>query len=512
MAEPFCRLYDLSLDIVKTLLDHVIETIGLNETVRLRLVCKLFDREIPAAVYRSRALELPEYRNFTASPSYKQIVQEHLLYRALADGKRKQNLSARLHRILETLLPEEDCYAQRYQASLRTLIAALVSVDGSCEGNLELMRYSKEPTLLDSTLSQDCMRAAAVLGIPWLFDDIVADASRDCKHSLFSGDGTAAFKQTPLIFATIGGQQELVSRILNAHTNSNHSHDRWQISSALIEAVRRGNEEIVLLLLGANRRNPSELHHLLRYAAAANKVSIFNLLCDRLHATPNDFRSLREAARHGHIDFVKLCLENGTDINANSSGVDDMWELESPLQIASSRGYRDIVQLLLAHGANATDYVEQFSALSSAASNGHCEIIRDLLAAGSIPVHNERWSPLTRAVRNGQVRAVEVLLDSGVELWYKDRALSLAAEGGYGSLVKILFERGAKIDDCGPLTFHCPMLEALAYGHAHIVKLLLKLGAKPVDPLQSRYAEELKSGLWPRSPVFGLKPMRQQLR
>ncbi|KAH7311982.1 ankyrin repeat-containing domain protein [Rhexocercosporidium sp. MPI-PUGE-AT-0058] len=372
------------------------------------------------------------------------------------------------------------------------------------------MSCLKEPTLLDSTLARDCMRAAAVLGLSWLFEGIVNDASRDCKHSLSPSDRSAAFKDTVLVFATIGGQQRLVSQILNAHAKTNHDHDRGQISFALRAAVTRGDEELVLLLLEANREDPSNLHHLPRYAAAANRIRIFNLLCERLHAPLNDFRNIREATRHGHTEFVKLCLVNGTDVNENASGAKGMWELESPLQIASSRGYRDIVQLLLAHGANATDYVDQFSSLTSAASQGHCEIIQDLLAAGSIPVRNEKWSPLTSAVRNGQVRAVEVLLDSGVEFWYKDRALSLAAQGGYGTLVKILFERGANIDGAsGPSGFHSPMLEALAYGHAHVVEILLDLGAKSVDLLDSHYAEDLKKrGMWPRSPVFGVKRMR----
>lgn len=218
----------------------------------------------------------------------------------------------------------------------------------------------------------------------------------------------------------------------------------------------------------------------------------------------DDFRSLIEAARYGHIDFVSLCLANGTDVNANSSGVDNMWELESPLQIASSKGYRDIVQLLLSYGANATDYIENFSALSRAASHGHCEIIQDLLAAGSVPVRNERWSPLICAVRNGQLRAAEVLLDSGVELWHEDRALIFAARGSYETIVRLLVQRGVNIDGSAD----SPLLEALAYGHRHVESALLELGAKPVDPLKSCYAKYVDNGMWPMSPDFGVKPMR----
>ncbi|PVH86194.1 ankyrin [Cadophora sp. DSE1049] len=504
LSPPF---YDLSLDIFKTLLDHVMETIGLCMT---EIMAELFSREIPGAVFRSRALELPEHRNTTGSPSYKHIVGGYLLYRALSDGRHKQNLSGRLHRILEILLPDEDYYSQRYQSSVRALVDALVSTGSDCYRCLRLIRCSEEPTLVESTLARDCLRAGAVLGISQLFDDIVVDSSRDDTRILYSNDYSAAFKDTPLICATIGHQHDLVRRILDAHTKTGRDHIRWQIGSSLREASTRGNEGIVRLLLEAYPGDLTELYHIPSYAAAANQVSIFYLLCEHLHAPSNDFRNIREAARYGHIDFVKLCLANGTDVNANASPLDDMWELQSPLHIASSRGYRDIVQLLLSHGSKATDYTDNFSSLTSAASHGHCEIIQDLLAAGSVPVHHEKWSPLTSAVRNGQVRAVEVLLDSGVELWYKDRALSLAAEGGYDTLVRLLVKRGAKIDgEKGLSSRYSPMMEAHAHGHEHIIELLLELGATAVDPYKSHYAKDIERGMWPRKPLFGLKPMHQ---
>lgn len=71
------RLKSLPLDIFKTLLDNVIEVIGIAEGVRLRLVCsaqtsnrsletdadpvasELFNLEMPEALFRSPRSELP---------------------------------------------------------------------------------------------------------------------------------------------------------------------------------------------------------------------------------------------------------------------------------------------------------------------------------------------------------------------------------------------------------------------------------------------------------------------
>ncbi|KAG4411187.1 hypothetical protein IFR04_015678 [Cadophora malorum] len=400
-----CRLKELPLDIFKTLLDNVINIIGVADGAKLRLICKLFDREIPGALYRC-----PDFRisNADWSPARPRVAEEYVLYRTLADGKRRHNLSARLHRVLEELLPEEDCFGPGYQDALRSLVTTAVHQGYGDRHIVELMDSRKSPTILDSTFRRDCLRAAAVLGVTNQFDAVVKDAASSEDQRYWSDrSATTAFDNGPLVYAAIGGQYQLIARILDA----------------------------------------------------------------------------REAA----------------------SRVNDSSEHESPLRLASAGGHRDIVKLLLDHGAMVTDYIQRFSSLSSAASHGHWEIVQDLLAAGSIPVHNQGFSPLMAAVRNGQVRAAEVLLDSGMELWYKDLALVTAAEKGYDTLVRLLVRRGANINfdrDSGT----SPIMRAMKYGQPQLVRTLLGLGAKPHGPfLVSEHSGVLENWKYPRVERSGAK-------
>ncbi|KAG4434488.1 hypothetical protein IFR05_010031 [Cadophora sp. M221] len=474
----FYYLYDLPLDIISCLLDNVVETIGIAETARLRLVCKLFDREIPGAIYRS-----PEFESSTSSdtPSLELVIRDYVLYRTLADGKCKQNLSARLHRILEIVLPDERSDGEEYQTALQTLVATVVGQNFYFEGSLRLMNCSRNNSLLDSTFRSDCLKAAARLGISQMFEEIVFDASRDGGQSKTKG---SAFGESSLVFAAMGGQHSLAATILDSREAAGCKTYNEELGYAIRGAILEGHEDIIHLLLQPKYGYVERSLQIPAVAASVNRFDIFRLLCERLQVPLDGLRYLTEAAKYGHLDFVKLCLANGADVNANTIRLPDMWELESPLHAAASRGYRKVVQFLLASGANPTDILLNQQPLTGAARAGHHEIVADLLSAGAVPVHHYRWSPLIAACTNGQVMAAKVLLDSGVELWYKDRSLSIAARGGYESLVRLLVSRGARVD--GPATptlddLDPPMLEAMKFGHGNVVRLLRELGAKDVD-------------------------------
>ncbi|KAK0105371.1 hypothetical protein ONS95_004253 [Cadophora gregata] len=506
-----CPLGELPLDVFKTLLDNVIDTIGVTEGARLRLICstlylssiyeqkptpfpELFDREIPGALYRC-----PDFKLSDAdwSPARPKVAEKYVLYRALADGKRKHNLSAHLHRILEELFPGQDYFSDVYQDALRSLVTTAVYQDYGDAHIVDLIDSRKSPMVLDSsTFRRDCLRAAAVLGVIDKFNEVILDAASS-EHQRQSGDGMASvFCKGPLVYAAIGGHLLLIARILDAREAASYTSDLSEVHFAFRAAITGGFTHIVELLL--DRCETDSYMRLTRFAAQANQARIFHILCERLQTPLDDFRSLCHAARHGHINFVKMCLTNGANVNANATSVNKMWQQESPLFLACSGGYRDVVQLLLDHGAMVTDYMERWSSLSRAASHGHYEIVQDLLAAGSIPVHNYAWSPLMAAVRNGQARSVEVLLDSGMELWYKNQALETAAERGYDTVVRLLVQRGANIDyDGKSATF--PMIAAMLYCQPHIVRTLLELGAKLAGPFPiSNYSGVVEQWKYPR--------------
>lgn len=79
--------------------------------------------------------------------------------------------------------------------------------------------------------------------------------------------------------------------------------------------------------------------------------------------------SLHEAVEEGNTRLVQAHLEHGTDTEAlNASD-------ETPLLVASSKGYKEIVRLLLDKGANvhARNYFGH-TAVYCAYVNGHAEV------------------------------------------------------------------------------------------------------------------------------------------
>ncbi|CZT48409.1 uncharacterized protein RSE6_09095 [Rhynchosporium secalis] len=432
MAE-FYHLLDLPLDIFKTLLDNIVESIVIHQ---------LFAHEIPGALYRSPGFAFP---NNSADRSAKRVLGEFILFRTLADGKRNWNLSARLHRILEVILPGLDHAEENYHTALKALVAVVADAHPG-HGPVRLMDCTNSDPLLDETFRSDYLKITARPGSSQTFDEIVIDARKEgivCIANL----PTQAFGQSLLINAAGGGQLSLVVRIMDARTSAGYIMDNYELTIALRAAILGGHQDTVNLLL-----------------APKNGVDIFNVLCKRLKVPKSHVELLVEAAYNGHIDFVKLCLANGADVN----------------ELLFQKGWK----LLLAAGARPTDYTCRWHSLTAAAQRGHHEIVADLLAADVVPAHHGNWNPLVTSCNYGQSRAVEVLLDSGVELWYKERALGIAAGRGSESIVRLLVSRGAEIDgsDCVSHGSEPPMKEAMSNVQQNVVRVLGELEAKDVIP------------------------------
>ncbi|CZS91609.1 uncharacterized protein RCO7_07006 [Rhynchosporium graminicola] len=456
MAE-FYHLYDLPLDIFKTLLDNIVESIVIHQ---------LFAHEIPGAPYRSPGFTFP---NNSADRSAKRVLGEFILFRTLADGKRYWNLSARLHRILEVILPGLDHTEENYHTALKALVAVVADAHPG-HGPVRLMDCTNGDPLLDETFRSDYLKITARPGSSQIFDEIVIDARKEgivCIANL----PTQAFGQSLLINAAGGGQLSLVVRIMDARTSAGYIMDNYELTIALRASILGDHQDTVNLLLAPKNgyveysiRLPRNSVCLPKYATSVNRVDIFNVLCKRLKVPKIHVELLVEAAYNSHIDFVKLCLANGADVN----------------ELLFQKGWK----LLLAAGARPTDYTCRWHSLTAAAQRGHHEIVADLLAADVVPAHHGNWNPLVTSCNYGQSRAVEVLLDSGVELWYKERALGIAARRGSESIVRLLVSRGAEIDgsDCVSHGSEPPMKEAMSNVQQNVVRVLGELEAKDVNP------------------------------
>ncbi|KAJ7589364.1 Pfs, NACHT and ankyrin domain protein, partial [Mycena floridula] len=198
---------------------------------------------------------------------------------------------------------------------------------------------------------------------------------------------------------------------------------------------------------------------------------------DVTHTTDIDTRSctpLSYAAEWGHIDIVKLLLEENADPNICDKG---QW---TPLSYAVKEGHIDIVKLLLEKNADPNICDKgQWTPLSYAVKEGHIDIVKLLLEKNADPniCNKGQWTPLSYAVKEGHIDIVQLLLEKNADpnICDKDQRtpLSYAAHWGHIGIVNLLLEKNVDPNICDNEQ-HTPLSYAAQQGHIGIVKLLLE--------------------------------------
>jgi len=130
--------------------------------------------------------------------------------------------------------------------------------------------------------------------------------------------------------------------------------------------------------------------------------------------TSNGMTATQLAVNNENLEILKILIDNGVDVNASSTRLKI-----APLHIAARRGHVEMVNLLLASGAdvNQPDH-EGASALHFAVRSGNNEIA-ELLIINGAEVNardNEEYTPLHNAAWNGHLQSVELLVDKGADI------------------------------------------------------------------------------------------------
>jgi ankyrin repeat protein len=184
-------------------------------------------------------------------------------------------------------------------------------------------------------------------------------------------------------------------------------------------------------------------------------------------------KSLSRAAIRGHVEVVEMLLAAGADARANKS-----WAL----QAAASNGHTAVVVLLLRHGADA--HADAYMALRTASWQGNGALVQVLLAFPG-PQRCLNFTPrnavrarcdsaLRGAAFGGHTAVVQMLLEHEADVHAEnEEALRNAAMNGHANVVQLLIQAGADV--------HASSDEALrraaASGFADVVALLLDFGA-----------------------------------
>ena len=204
-----------------------------------------------------------------------------------------------------------------------------------------------------------------------------------------------------------------------------------------------------------------------------------------------------KAARFGQQDTVKSYLDRRLSVTVTD------YLGDTALIAATSGGYDEIVQMLLAAGApvNAANQ-DQRTALMAAALRGDVKLVRMLLVAGAAVNAKDKQgeTALFDAVRYGRLDVVRLLLDAGADPDVGNRLPVNSAESGYTPLmyaakrglapnapsvqdsldmVRALLAKGAN-PDTRSTRGTTALSVAQDYGNPEIAKLLLQGGAKEV--------------------------------
>ena len=258
------------------------------------------------------------------------------------------------------------------------------------------------------------------------------------------------------------------------------------------DEIYKDGEDVSSGLEDINSTHP-HLHHAVPFYYAT-LCGFHDLVKSLLTAHPEDFNAqggvrgapLNAALHNGHLSIALLLLENGA--NGENGGK----ACQTGLYIASSRGYIEIVRILIDRGAdisaqcddrdNDREWRVKWTPLHVASKNGRLEIARILLENGAdVNYQGDRCRcPLNIASRSGHADLVRLLLDHGADLNALDKrgqsALHKASFNGHVAIVKLLLERGANVDIPSTRGW-TPLLFAARDGHLEILQMLLDHGA-----------------------------------
>ena len=211
---------------------------------------------------------------------------------------------------------------------------------------------------------------------------------------------------TALLYAIHQGDKELVSALLNAGADANHTNAYG--AGALSEAAQLGDIEILRALLDKG--------------------------ADANWHNPEGETALMIAARSGNLPFAELLLAHGADVNAIEN-----WGGQSALMWATAQGQVEMMSLLIEHGADLNRH-------------GYARIWERRILSEPRPkdMNKGGFSPLLYAARQGCTECVRVLADAGADLDATDpdrvSALNLALINLHFETAAALIEAGADVN------------------------------------------------------------------
>lgn len=363
--------------------------------------------------------------------------------------------------------------------------------------------------------------------------EAVSQGHLEIVQHLVSVDEHGTLEETAVIAAARSGKLRVLKSL--GANNFTAFADRGLLKQLVLDnAVNREDIGVLRYLLDLGVLNQTEMNKGLGVATQLQNLEIIRLFVGN-GADIDAFTDKREektplfyAIEHNRVDVVEVLLILRADANKPASGDQysaihtmasfgrlDMLQLvqrvcgsaanfkapnkrerHTPLHLAASNGYVDVVHFLLEHLGPEVDIDVETryddTPLSLAAKNGHLEVVRLLVTEGAA-INNQTNGGSTTALfcaaKYGQFDVVQFLCEQGANvLWRRYdgvSALCIASRNGSADIVEYLAEVcGA---DLNAVTFDLTALnEAVIHGRTDVVRVLLTHNANTRDDLERR--------------------------
>lgn len=174
---------------------------------------------------------------------------------------------------------------------------------------------------------------------------------------------------------------------------------------------------------------------------------MLNRGANKEHRNISDYTPLSLAASGGYVEVIQLLLRHGAEINSRTGSKLGI----SPLMLASMNGHTLAVRLLLENGSDINAHIEtnRNTALTLASFQGRFEVVQLLVERKANIEHRAKTglTPLMEAASGDYVEVGRILLDHGADVnaspvpSSRDTALTIAADKGNVKFVNLLLER-----------------------------------------------------------------------
>ncbi|KAH6713305.1 ankyrin repeat-containing domain protein [Leptodontidium sp. MPI-SDFR-AT-0119] len=340
------HILDLSIELVRDILEQAVMEVGLTAAVKLRLVCQkgTLNKEIPVAMLNARLLEI-EHRWLFFVPT-----------------------------LVSKSISSQSLEAESWDAALEPYIRKLSHAAAWNMDTRSILHYIQPNTSTEQkylghkSITNNVEAAAAHLGDLEFFTRLTSNPGDiDASENMYFGN--------PLRKAILQGHYELTKFLLEHGVNVNHGEwGKGFSGTALQAAASTGQRRFVDLILkfrnlilmeGAKNGRGDVVKFSLEMGAGVNEGEGRN--CWQLPIT--------EAARRGHAGIVRMLLENGAVVR--------VYGRQSTIAAATrGSGWESVVRVLL-------EYMNEEDVKRSVELNENCA----------------RWIGLVSSERGTQAKA-----------------------------------------------------------------------------------------------------------